>query len=497
MTDPLTAAPPRLPDADARLAGLEARLAEDLALLNYPPANWVPPRRAQGDDRPVSDVVVIGAGMCGLVAGFAMLRAGLSNIRILDRAPAGQEGPWVTYARMETLRSPKQLLGPAYGMPSLTFQAWYRANHGDAAWDALFRIPRPMWMDYLNWYRKALNLPVQNGMDVTRVIPRPDGLFELEIAHGSRPGVLTRRVVMAGGREGLGRPTIPEFARRLPRDRWAHSSDRIDFDALRGKRVIVIGVGASAVDNAAAALEAGAREVRLLARRPVMPTVNKLMGVGSYGLTAGFAAMAPEWRWRIMAYANRQQTPAPSNSTRRVSRHPNAYFHFSAGIAEARAADGEIVLTTRSGRTFHADYMILGTGFTVDVRARPEILEMADEIALWKDRYTPPPDEADEALAAYPWLVEDFSFTERQPGAAPYLARIHCFNFAASLSLGKVSGDIPAISEGAQWLVRGLSAALFKDDVDAHWQALLAYEKPELTGDEWTDADAQATARSA
>ena len=478
-----------LPDAAERLHRLQERLAEDLALLNYPLANWVPPRTS-ADGRKVLDVVVIGAGMCGLVAGFGLLRAGISNIRIVDRAPAGREGPWVTYARMETLRSPKQLLGPAYGMASLTFQAWYRATRGDAAWDALFRIPRPMWMDYLAWYRKALALPVESGVDVTRITPRADGLFELEVAGGTGEAILARRVVMAGGREGLGRPTVPDFVDGLPRHRWAHSSETIDFDALAGKRVVVIGVGASAVDNAATALEAGAREVRLLARRPAMPTVNKLMGVGSYGLTAGFPTLSPQWRWRIMAYSNRQQTPAPSNSTRRVSRHANAYFHFSAGIARAEEADGQVVLTTVSGRRFTTDFVILGTGFTVDVRSRPEIAEFADAIATWGERFTPLPEDADASLAAFPWLAEDFSFTEKSPGMAPFLKRLHCFNFSASLSLGKVSGDIPAISEGAHWLARGISAALFDDDIDIHWQALLAYEKPELVGDEWTDADA-------
>lgn len=130
--------------------------------------------------------------------------------------------------------------------------------------------------------------------------------------------------------------TVPGFVDGLPRDRWAHSSETIDFNALAGKRVVVIGVGASAVDNAATALEAGAHEVRLLARRPAMPTVNKLMGVGSYGLTAGFPTLSPEWRWRIMAYSNRQQTPAPSNSTRRVSRHPNASIFRLASPAQRR-----------------------------------------------------------------------------------------------------------------------------------------------------------------
>lgn len=196
------------------LAALNTRVRQDLAFLNYPAANWSKPVETQ-DGADVSDVVIIGGGMCGLVAWLALTRAGLANLRIVDRAPQGQEGPWVTYARMETLRSPKNLLGPALGMASLTFRAWYTAIRGEEAWEALYRIPRPMWMDYLKWYREVLNVPVENDTHVTRVIPREDGLLELEIAGGTRPSIITRKLVLATGRDGLGEPTIPDFIKGL------------------------------------------------------------------------------------------------------------------------------------------------------------------------------------------------------------------------------------------------------------------------------------------
>lgn len=478
-----------------RLAALNARVRQDLSYLNYPPANWSKPvTTAAGDD--VSDVVVIGGGMCGLVAWHALTRAGIANLRIVDRAPKGFEGPWVTYARMETLRSPKILLGPALGVASLSFRAWFTALHGEAEWEELFRIPRPMWMDYLRWYRDVMDIPVENDTHVTRVVPRPDGLLELEIAGGAKPAIITRKLVMATGRDGLGEPTIPDFVKGMERHKsWVHSADEIDFDRLKGKRVVVIGVGASAVDNAAEALEQGAGEVRLLARRKEMPTVNKLMGIGSYGVTAGFAEISPEWRWRLMDYAAKQQTPAPHNSTLRVSRHPNAYFHFDCGIRSMREEGGEVVITTTGGRIFRTDFVILGTGFSIDPLSRSELAPYQDQIACWDDRYAPPPGEENPGLGRFPWLNGDFSFTEKEPGTAPWLKDIHCFNYGASVSVGKVSGDIPAISEGALWLARGVAASLFIRDVDYHWEALIAYEKPELDGTEWVDADAPTPAQ--
>jgi cation diffusion facilitator CzcD-associated flavoprotein CzcO len=470
--------------AATSLQALEQRVRDDLACLCYPPANWVVPTPCE---EKVHDVVVIGGGMCGLVTGFALISAGIHNIRIFDRSEPGLEGPWLTYARMETLRSPKQLTGPAYGMASLTFRAWYVAQFGNEAWTALDKIPRPMWMDYLRWYRKVLELPVENGVEVTAI--RPEGaLMRLMVSgNGTREtSVLARKVVMATGRDGMGHPSIPDFVGSLPEKYWAHSSHTIDFAALRGKRVVVVGVGASAVDNAAEALEAGAAEVRHLIRRKEMPCINKLMGIGSFGFTAAFPQLGDARRWQIMNYSLRTQTPAPRGSTMRVSRHPNAYFHFDAAVEKVELDGEEIVIETSQGTSVRADFLILGTGFGVDPLARKELDGYADKILLWQDRFTPPEEQENTQLGMFPYLADDFSFLEREPGEAPWLANIHSFNSGAAASLGKVSGDIPGISEGASWLVREIAAKLYTENFDQYWQRLLDYDTPELRGDEWT-----------
>jgi cation diffusion facilitator CzcD-associated flavoprotein CzcO len=469
------------------LDALERRVQFDLACLNYPPPNWVVPAR-HPDFAQISDVVVIGGGMAGLVLTFSLLRNGIRNIRCLDRNPAGSEGPWVSYARMETLRSPKLLTGPAAGIPSLTFRAWFTAQRGASEWERLDKIPRVMWMDYLRWYRRVLDLPIENEIEVRGIRPQ-DGLLALDLAGGDAACALTRKVVMATGREGLGRPSIPDFVRSLPRSVWAHTADAIDFAALRGKRVIVIGGSASAMDNAAEALEAGCAELRLLIRRKTMPRINKLTGIGSAGFTNGYRAMSDAWRWRTMHYSEETQAPAPRNSTLRVSRHPNAFFHLGSAVEQMRMQDAQVVVRTGRGKTFAADFIILATGFTVETTARPEIAAYADRIATWADRYTPPPELANAELGGFPYLGPNYQFTERSPGDAPFLADIHCFNHAASLSIGKVAGDIPGISTGAAWLAGGIAGEFYNRDIEAHWQILLDFDKPELFGDEWRDAE--------
>ncbi|MGI9153930.1 MAG: FAD-dependent oxidoreductase, partial [Rubrivivax sp.] len=237
-----------------------------MACLQLPAARWTPPLEHEG--QAVADVAIIGAGMAGLALAAALQHRGIA-VALYDEAPAGLEGPWATTARMETLRSPKQLAGPALGLPSLTFRARFEAQFGAQKWEALDKIPRLQWMDYLRWYRQVLRLPVHNEHRVTDVLPRADALVELHLQHrGSSLKAYARRLVLATGRAGLGTGSVPPWARALPRGRWAHSADDLDHERLRGLRVGVVGAGASAMDSAATALEHGAQRVHLLVRRP-------------------------------------------------------------------------------------------------------------------------------------------------------------------------------------------------------------------------------------
>jgi cation diffusion facilitator CzcD-associated flavoprotein CzcO len=143
------------PGLERGLAALERRLAWELAALQLPAPRWTPALERDGE--PVADVAIIGGGMSGLALQAAMQHRGLA-VTVYDAAPEGFEGPWATTARMETLRSPKQLAGPALGIPSLTFRAWFEAQFGPAEWKALDKIPRLQWMDYLRWYRRVLEI---------------------------------------------------------------------------------------------------------------------------------------------------------------------------------------------------------------------------------------------------------------------------------------------------------------------------------------------------
>ena len=48
-----------------------------------------------------------------------------------------------------------------------------------------------------------------------------------------------------------------------------------------------------------------------------------------------------------------------------------------------------------------------------------------------------------------------------------------------------ITGDIPAISEGALRLAHALLGQLWAEDVEHHYARMQAFAEPEVFGDEW------------
>ena len=102
-------------DAPAAAAGLDAltrQVRRDLELLDYPRRPWVTARRTASGDS-IYDVVIVGAGQSGLATAFGLSRERVGNVLVVDQNPLDRAGPWLNFARMRTLRTPKYLTGGA------------------------------------------------------------------------------------------------------------------------------------------------------------------------------------------------------------------------------------------------------------------------------------------------------------------------------------------------------------------------------------------------
>lgn len=458
------------------LAALEAELARDLARLDDFGPDWTVPRRHEGAH--VHDVVIVGGGQCGLGAAFALQRRRIGNILVIDENPAGFEGPWDTYARMATLRTPKTLTGLDLGIPSLTFRAYWEAQHGPAGWEALGRIPRRDWMAYLRWYRRVLDLPVRNDTRLTLVEPVEPGLYRLHL-HSAQP-LFARRVVLATGIQGGGDWWVPPFVRdALPAWLYAHTSQPLAREQMRGKRIAILGGGASAFDNAHHALQAGADEVHVFMRRTELPRVNPIRFMERVGMQPRFAALDDADKYAVMASFLARAQPPTNDMFAAASAHPGFHLHLGAPWREVAERDGRAVVTTPAGR-HEFDFLILSTGLVTDPQLRPELKLVAEDILRWRDVYLPPADIADPVIDAHPYLGRAFEYLPRA-GREDRVTGIHAFNYSALISFGLSAAALSGMKHALPRLADGVADALFLAEKDALLAAFHAFAEPEFT----------------
>jgi cation diffusion facilitator CzcD-associated flavoprotein CzcO len=465
----------------SELEELACRARYELQCVSYPARPWVQARSHSGE--PVHNVVVVGGGQSGVAIAFGLMRERVLDVVVLDRSPAGQEGPWSTYARMHTLRTPKTVTGPDLGIPSLSARSWYEARFGAQAWEKLGKIPRDLWLEYLLWLRETVGIAVRNETEVFDIEPVAPGVLALHVrcATDGRalPRLLARKIVLATGIEGSGAWQVPKLiSNSLPRERYAHTADPIDFPGLAGKHVVVLGAGASAFDNAAVALEHGAASVDLLVRRPEIPKINPNRWIEFAGFIRHFADLSDEMKWRFMWKYFDMNQPPPQDTFDRCARFGNFHIHTASPLTAAAYDGSQIVLTTPTER-LQADFLIVGTGHVIDFEARPELSRVAQHIARWQDRYTPPASERNDTLARYPYLGPNGQFTEREPGTAPHLADITCFTYGAMPSLANSAG-ISQLKFGVERIVTGITRDFFVNDGEAYFASLCAYDEKEL-----------------
>ncbi len=423
-------------------------------------------------------MVIVGAGLSGLSIAFGLKRQGVERVLLLDAAEANDEGPWISTARMRTLRSPKTLTGPDLGVPSLTYRAWHEAIHGPDSWAGLDRIDRRDWVAYLGWFRRVTGLEIRNRCRVTGISARGVRPVLTLDCDGAATTLTCRKLVLATGIDGAGGLFVPPvIADNLPRECWTHSGERFDTAVLRGRAVGVIGAAASSFDWAVAALRAGAASVTLLARSSELPRTEILDWSNFPGFLNHFADLDDLRRYRFARRLLGFRTPPTQEMFDAAHGFPNFRMVLGAPLQGAEMAGGRVSLACGAAGMFAFDHLLLGTGYEIDVGRRPELADIYPAIALWQDRFTSPAGEEDAMLLRYPYLGPAFEFIEKQAGSMPALRHVHLFNNGAVPSLGPVCNGITGLKAGVPKIVAGLTRGLFSDDADLHYRALCGYQK--------------------
>lgn len=462
------------------LEELEAQLQREREIFSYPAAPWTLTHEEDGE--PVLDVLVVGAGQGGITTTARLRKEGVGRVLMVDRAPEGFEGPWITWARMKTLRTAKELHGVDNGLPSASFRSWYEAQHGADGYAELGLIPREVWAAYLRWVRISLELPLRSRTEV--IDARPDGAHWLvtlrSLDSGTEETLRTRKIVATTGIDGAGGARIPGVvADSIPAERWAHSSHDIDFGALEGKAVAVLGNGASAFDNAAAALDAGAAKVIQYVRRDSLPEVNSLRFLEFRGLFRSFGTMPDDLRLAFTRKSFSIPIPPPPWSVERCTVHDNYELRFGSPFEAVREEDGAVVITTPKGED-RVDFVILATGFVQDVRRIPWLASVADQIMLWGDRVDLGTDPVDARIAISPYTKGGMQLHGLTPEADESLRDVHMFNYSSLASVGDVCIGNNGMAWGVELVVRQIVEDLFQYDAAEFYRLYENYDASEF-----------------
>ncbi|MEJ6550516.1 NAD(P)/FAD-dependent oxidoreductase [Corynebacterium sp. USCH3] len=483
--------PEPLPDDVARsnLAALATRARADMALIGHN-HDWVP---APADG--AHNVLVIGGGQAGLGTAFALSRHRIGGVKVLEAGPAREAGCWTRYARMHTLRSPKNMKGIELDIPSLHTERWFEAKYGAEAWAATDLTPREDWNEYLTWYRETTGADVDFHTRITGVTrPDADGYFHVAAECGGESVTYrARRIVFAMGLVGGGGTFLPPLVESLPPQVRAHTEDPIDFAALRGRRVIVLGGGASGFDNASAALEAGAASVEMHVRRTDIPRQNSLRWMEFPGMQEHFFDLTDEEKWEFSLFNGGLPQPPTQASVWRAFAHDNfrlltgtrwASAEVRDGVGGADASGAEVVVTDDRGEEHVGDFVISATGYTVDLGLRPELSEFLPDIALWSDRFAR---AVGHPLGQCPYLGDGFQFQAKETdgsdtpsGAASYIPRLFHLSTGARASHAVAGNQLSGIYAGVTRLANRIATDITRENWPDFFSEFRAFEHQEV-----------------
>jgi len=228
---------------------------------------------------------------------------------------------------------------------------------------------------YVEWFQKEKGIePVAQYVKRLDYDPQTqsfDAYFELQSQ------ITAKRVVIAPGFKYF--PNIPdELLSKLPKGRYSHTCDYVDFSDARGKRFLLVGGRQSAFEWAALLSEAGASEVHLSHRHEspsfeisdwlwVTPIVESIAKNPGWFRNLS-QSEKEEMNRRLWAEGRLKIEPwlKPRLSTPRVKLWPKTQLKNC-----TERENGELSVELSDRTTLDVDKIILATGYKVNISNVP------------------------------------------------------------------------------------------------------------------------------
>jgi FAD-dependent urate hydroxylase len=321
-----------------------------------------------------ASLLVMGAGP------YSVATAALARARGIDTVVLGRPmGFWTdNMPQNMCLRSGTDWHLDALGIH--TFEAFLE-DTGIAA-DEIDPIPIAIFLEYAGWFQKH-----------TDVAPRPDlvvrlkhdgTLFEAELESGDR--VTADAVVAAPGVRHFRQ--FPAWADRVPANLSAHTCDRIRFDDLRDRRVLIVGGRQSAYEWAALIGEAGAERIDLVHRHP-MPKFERV----SWQFVDAHVdqTLATRGWWRSLPPSEKDGIARRFWEVGRLTlewwltpRLAGERFHRwpETEVVGTELCDEAVAVTLSNGERLVADVIVYATGYQADIGAVPYLADLSDDFRV-------------------------------------------------------------------------------------------------------------------
>ena len=312
--------------------------------------------------------VVLGAGPHGLAATAHLRRAHVETHVFGDPMSF-----WHTMPAGMLLRSNWTATSIAEYDGALSLDS-YREDSG-----AELSLPLPLdsFIEYGHWVQRRA-VPDVDRREITQVRRNGRGLV-LTLSDGEQ--LATRALVVAAGIADF--VHRPQIAAGLPPELVSHTSEHTDLGVFRGRSVLVVGGGQSALESAAL-LHEHAAEVEVAARADHLNWLHggkyhRMLGrwaklvyaptdVGPMGISRIVAV--PELFRRLPRAAQdpmARRAIRPAGAAWLRSRLEDVPLRTGLRVCSAEPTGERLGVTLSDGSTRTVDHLLLGTGYRVDI----------------------------------------------------------------------------------------------------------------------------------
>lgn len=340
------------------------------------------------------DVAVLGAGPYGLSVAAHLRESKFMDLRVVGEPMSFWERHMPAGMLLRSPRVASDIVDPHH---RLSLDAYEKATgkftvkvpptvtEDFIARDMAQKVPLQDFVKYGQWFLRQADLPLDSR--TVAVVEPAAGGFRLNFTDGK--SLHAKRVVVAAGIAPFAR--IPKPFADLPACLVSHTSRHSDLGEFRGKEVLVIGGGQSALESAVLLDEAGAR-VQVLVRQPAMRWLGikrrwmhgKLLKWMFYGRAdvgpAGISLLVqrPNLFRRLPrslqdSWAPRAIRPAASCWVK--GRTGNVQIHTGRFVVQARSEGERVRVHLNDGADRLFDHVLLGTGYRVDITRYPFLSE--------------------------------------------------------------------------------------------------------------------------